>query len=334
MIMRRAVHFVYWVGAFLSAVAVSFAANVSAPVDFEGPVPIEFRVFIIDVDEINSAEQNFTANVYVQASWKDSRLAHEQPGVITVPLAEIWHPQMQFVNQQRLWRTFSDDAFVMPDGTVTFRQRVWGQFSQPLGLRDFPFDHHTFNVIIVAAGVYEEDVEFVLSSERPSGISTNLSVADWDVREVRVEPQGYTPMPGDVTIAGFVASFTAYRDSGYFVFKVIVPLVLILAMSWVVFWIDPSESGTQIGVATTTMLTLIAYRFAMGSNLPNISYLTRMDYFILASTILVFLSLMEVMLTSHLAKTGRLKQARWIDWCARFLVPTVFVAVTLHAFIL
>jgi hypothetical protein len=59
-----------------------------------------------------------------------------------------------------------------------------------------------------------------------------------------------------------------------------------------------------------------------------------MDYFILASTVLVFLSLMEVMLTSFLAKSGRLRQARRIDWVARFLVPAVFVAVTVHAFLL
>jgi hypothetical protein len=35
---------------------------------------------------------------------------------------------------------------------------------------------------------------------------------------------------------------------------------MIVAMSWLVFWIDPKESGSQINVAITTMLTLIAVR--------------------------------------------------------------------------
>jgi hypothetical protein len=51
--------------------------------------------------------------------------------------------------------------------------------------------------------------------------------------------------------------------------KVILPLILIVAMSWIVFWIDPEESGIQISVAITTMLTLIAYRFAVGADLPK-----------------------------------------------------------------
>jgi cadmium resistance protein CadD (predicted permease) len=103
-------------------------------------------------------------------------------------------------------------------------------------------------------------------------------------------------------------------------------------MSWVVFWIDPSEGGSQIGVALTTMLTLIAYRFAVGSELPNIPYLTRMDYFLLASTVLVFATLIEVVITSHYARSGRIQQAHRIDLWARWMFPAVFVFLTLHAF--
>ncbi len=127
-------------------------------------------------------------------------------------------------------------------------------------------------------------------------------------------------------------SFEGERRAGYYLIKVILPLILIVAMSWVVFWIDPSEGGSQIGVALTTMLTLIAYRFAVGSELPNIPYLTRMDYFLLASTVLVFATLIEVVITSHYARSGRIQQAHRIDLWARWMFPAVFVFLTLHAF--
>ncbi len=58
-----------------------------------------------------------------------------------------------------------------------------------------------------------------------------------------------------------VLFFDATRKPGYYVLKVIFPLILIVIMSWTVFWIAPSESGTQISVAVTSILTLIAYRF-------------------------------------------------------------------------
>ena len=83
-------------------------------------------------------------------------------------------------------------------------------------------------------------------------------------------------------------------------------MLLIVAMSWVVFWIDPKEGGNQISVSITTMLTLIAYRFAVGMDLPQISDLTKLDAFILGGTFLVFAALIEVIITSCYAKNGKI----------------------------
>jgi hypothetical protein len=70
-------------------------------------------------------------------------------------------------------------------------------------------------------------------------------------------------------------------------------------MSWVVFWIEPSEPGIQLSIAMTSMLTLIAYRFAVDTQLPRLPYTTRLDTFILTSTLLVFFSLIEALVTTN-----------------------------------
>jgi threonine/homoserine/homoserine lactone efflux protein len=93
-------------------------------------------------------------------------------------------------------------------------------------------------------------------------------------------------------------------------------------------------SGTQISVAITTMLTLIAYRFAIDLDLPKVSYLTRLDFFILISTILVYASLIEVIVTSTFAKSERLSQARAIDRWMRWLFPVTFIAVAVKTLVL
>jgi hypothetical protein len=66
-------------------------------------------------------------------------------------------------------------------------------------------------------------------------------------------------------IAGYAFEFYASRLAQYYLLKVILPLLLIVMMSWTVFWIDPTNGGPQISVAVTSMLTLIAYRFSIGS---------------------------------------------------------------------
>lgn len=147
--------------------------------------------------------------------------------------------------------------------------------------------------------------------------------------QLNAEP--FSPSPGSPPAAGYAIVFEAERKSGYFVVKVIIPLILIVMMSWLVFWIDPKEAGTQISVGITSMLTLIAYRFAVDTSLPRVSYLTRLDYFILAGTFLVFSSLIEVMATSSLAKKDRYERALTIDYYSRLLFPLAFLLVSMDA---
>ena len=132
------------------------------------------------------------------------------------------------------------------------------------------------------------------------------------------------------TLVGFTYSLRVERRHLFYVAKVIIPLVLIMAMSWVVFWMDPKEGGgAQIGISVTAILTLIAYTFAAGASLPKVPYLTRLDYFILSSTVLVFLALVEATVSSYQARKGRVEFARSIDRWSRWLFPSVFLLMTI-----
>ena len=102
-------------------------------------------------------------------------------------------------------------------------------------------------------------------------------------------------------------------------------------MSWLVFWIDPTQFGPQIGLAATAVLTLIAYRFLLGQLVPRISYLTRLDIFIMGSTILVFLGMVEAVVVARIAQKQE-RLARRIDRMSRVGFPAAFVVVTWLAF--
>ena len=311
----------------LSPAAVS--AEISRPAASTGPTAVTVDIYVLDVDEINTAGQSFDANVFVELSWLDDRLKHDREGTILKKPGEIWAPRVQVVNLQRSWKTFDDTLSVHPDGTVVSSQRYWGSFSQPLKLKNFPFDRHAFNVQLIAIDYAPDELSFVAGDY--NGIADQLSVADWRVTGFRVTADPFVISTSASTLAGFTSVIEAERASGYFWVKVILPLIFIVIMSWVVFWIDPRESSTQISVAVTSMLTMIAYRFAVGADMPKISYLTRLDFFILGGTILVFTSLIEVLITSTYAKIGRFERAQRIDHWARLLFPVAFVALAFQS---
>ena len=316
---------------FLFIVHSSTAAT-SRPYEDVGPTRVHTLIQVLDVDDVQTADQSFHANVYVELSWHDPRLTHENANRVLMNLNEVWHPNIQFVNQQRLWSTIPDIVQVSPGGEVTYSMRVWGSFSQPYTLRDFPFDKQIFTIQLVEA-VYTID-EVILEQHQKfnSGIAKRLSLPDWDILSWNVESSPYRANPGyEESVAGFSFTFEARRHTGYFIVKVILPLLLIVAMSWVVFWINPLEIGSQITVAVTAMLTLIAYRFSVGTDLPHVSYLTRIDYFILGSTFLVFFSLVEVIIISSLAQNDNLSLAHAIDRWSRVLFPLSFALLSAEA---
>ncbi len=315
---------------FLLFTAQAMALSVTE-INSQNPVKIELSVFVIDVDGIDTVEQNFQANLFFEARWHDPDLVHDGSESILRPLSEIWRPNLQVVNQQKVWESFPEVAEITPEGQVTYRQRLWGDFSQKLLLRDFPFDRQSFTIQFVAAGYGTGHVELISDNGRKTGMASDLSESDWQILDWHAEPMAYEPIPGHGSQPGFAFKFEAQRKQSYYLFKVIIPLILIVMMSWVAFWIDPAESGTDISVAVTSMLTLIAYRFAIGTFLPVISYMTRLDYFILGSTLLVFLSLVEVVVTSNLVRRRRKEWAYTIDRVSRWVFPLIFVCLLFQA---
>jgi hypothetical protein len=58
-----------------------------------------------------------------------------------------------------------------------------------------------------------------------------------------------------------------------------------------------------------------------------------MDKFLFSSTVLVFMALIEVVVTSHLSSTDQLATARRIDRTARWLFPLLFVSALVFSFL-
>lgn len=297
------------------------------------PTEVKMRYVVLDIDGVDSAVQNFTMNLFFRAEWMDPRETHSGDGPVSKELSELWNPNIQITNRQKIFKTMDEVAKVYPSGKVEVVQRVWGDFSQILDLKNFPFDSQNFEVTLVSVGHTTDEVQLVLDKELPSGISPQFSLPDWEILEHKAWGHNTAVFAEMDKAAMFTISLEAKRHNEYYIIKVILPLFLIVAMSWIVFWIDPEQAGTQIGVATTSMLTLIAYRFSIDSLVPAVSYLTRMDTFILSSTLLVFATLGEAVITSVLTKHGKAKLATRMDqWC-RLIIPAGFLALACHVFL-
>jgi hypothetical protein len=300
------------------------------------PTEVQILIYTIDVDEVNSAQQNFAASVYYEARWKNPFLRHKGPGPMHRGVTEVWNPRLTIIGQQNVWRSFPESVEIHPNGEVVYRQKIWGHFSQPLDLHEFPQDRQVLTIHIVAAGLLEEHVKMIqLVTERGevSGLAERFSVPDFEVLSWQADSLPYVAHQGGPGTAGFQMQISVRRSATYYVLKVIIPLCLIVIMSWLPRWINPEQIGTNVGVSTTSFLTLVAYLFAITVLLPRVSYVTRLDRFIFLSTLMVFAGLIHTVINTAMLSSEKKALMERIERWSRAVYPAILVVVLVISFV-
>ncbi len=306
--------------------------NSGTPPNPYGKTKVYISIVINNISEINAAGEIMKADIYLIAKWNDPRLAGK--GSVLKNAENEWEPLITISNRLNISKSFGDDVTLSNDSTATFFQRIFGDFTQKFEFKDFPFDTQTFDVKIIALGNTAKDIELVPDPETRSGISDDLSLPDWKILDWQFNKGTYSIMKDTPDVPAVTFSFRAKRESGFYILVFVIPLVLIIMMSWMAFWLDQKLSSSQISIATTSMLTLIAYRFVVSGSLPKISYMTRMDIFVLGSSVLIFLTLIQSVFTATLSSRGKEQLAKRIDINCRWIYPVLYIIVALTAFVL
>jgi len=296
--------------------------------------PVEVGLYVIDIGSIDDVAQSFTVDLFLRLRWHDPRLAVDAKGRSLTGcrygLTEVWDPSIVFGNRRRLEPQFDEVVEVGAEGSVTYIQRYLGELAAPLDLRDFPADTQDLVVELVALGHGPEEVT-LMTAEKVTGRSEEFTIADWSIRHGQVDLTPLRVNTSSRELARFRYMMSAERHTGFYFWKVLFPLSLIIFMSWTVFWIDPEQTNPQFGISASAILTLIAFQFSLGYFLPRVSYLTRLDRFLVGATVLVFGALAEATLTAVLVRQGKIDAARRIDRWSRAVFLVLFVLVALVA---
>jgi hypothetical protein len=289
---------------------------------------VKIGILLIDVVEINDVTESFTADFKVRIRWKDPRLSAAALGHslehCKFPIDDIWNPDIQPINQRGTVPKGKLQSLVASDGTVSVVARVYTILSNPLNMHDFPFDTQHLRIQFASMKYNPKEVTFITDEAR-TGRLEGLSIPGWRIIN-NFSDDTVAPLQGAVRDhPRFDHLIVIERQASYYVWKFIVPLCFIVLMASGVFWLNPAGVQTQVGVGTASVFTLIAFLLGLRVVLPRVPYLTRMDELVLAATVLVFLALLEVIITSWLSQKGQTQRAHTIDRYARWIYPLTFV---------
>jgi hypothetical protein len=299
-----------------------------------GPVKVAVALHVLNLSSIDEVTERFQLTGYLLLKWRDPRLTYQPSGPTDKFRAlspdSVWRPKLVMINVVAPRHTDEESMRVGPDGVVSFAERFDAVLTSTFHLKSFPFDAQKLEVIIHPFTVQQAFVTFApneFTVWTAAEFNTYSSLESWRFKSITFKMGEAASQFGKNTIAEARFEIAVERRYGFYLWKVFLPLLLMVIVSWSVFWFDPPEVSSQVQIAVTTILTIIAFALAISLTLPRVPYLTFADAFFLICYIFAFLAMLELTAVHIAYRNERRKLATQIRHTARWLVPVAFVAI-------
>ncbi|HSB52350.1 MAG TPA: hypothetical protein VLD40_06800, partial [Dissulfurispiraceae bacterium] len=188
----------------------------------------------------------------------------------------------------------------------------------------FPFDTQKFFMRVDCL-----NPEWIFVFEPMEGYSEagkQLGEEEWVVTafDASIATSDFAERP----VSRFNFRFDAKRHLEYYIIRIFLPILIILTVSWVLFFLK--DYGKRIEVAGANLLLFIAFNFTISSDLPRLGYITFMDAILISAFIVTALVLILSVVLQRLAADNKETLARRIDtYVVRWLYPAAYVGAVL-----
>jgi len=231
------------------------------------------------------------------------------------------------LTDSQIKKGFVDYNVLNIDKVVDYKGAI---FKGNYNFQAFPFDSQylDYNLIVAANGF---DIFPYPSSNDSLKRGYGNTSGEWSKSQffdyrynIVVEQDYYNP------VLTLITKFE--RNSFYYIFKIFLPILIILFVSWAVFWIKPKDVESRLTVSVVCLLSLIAYTFIIDENIPKLSYLTIMDYTILVSYFFSTIPTLQTIYISQFLPKNEAKSIKINNMFKRY-TPLVYLIIFIAIFI-
>ena len=305
------------------------------PTGGKTPVDVSVGLYVTNFVAIDETRETFEVGGYLIGRWNDPRLAlpddrnpggsdNEKPERV-LRVEDVWTPPIEAANSIS-HKTNSYVLEVDKNGEVTYIERFDAVLSSDFALRKFPFDTQVLGFEFQPFLSPNAAIRFAPQALPSTGISAeqHTELAAWHVKELRyttekIVKNGLIPETGEALF-----QIVIERRSGFYIWKIFLPLLILTLIPTVVFWIDAKEFDWLLKIPMTMLLSMVAFEFAVARDLPRIGYITLLDAVFLISFVFCFLCICEIAAVYLLHLAGRRPVALKLHRSGRWAYPLLY----------
>jgi hypothetical protein len=302
------------------------------------PTKVQIGVYLVALTKVDPPSESFPtfkAEIFLDLKWHDSRLVFDAKEAGTdrevfleheaeLELERIWWPDVEFDNAQGERHVEARELVILPDGTVEYSERFNCDFVSHPDLRKFPFDSQHFDIRIESFAWDERFLQFVPYDAKIGFNSEHQASLEWEVEKVSAIVDSKKEVRSESAFSAFTLRIDVHRISGYYVWKIVLPLFLIVVFTWSTFWMPGEPASGRMQRAFLALLTVVAFNQVVSRNLPRISYITFMDSAVFLAFAFVGLTVMTIMYGQVKEHKGDKEAGLRLDRHARWVFPLTF----------
>jgi len=308
-------------------------------------VPVKIGLTIDQITSVNQIEENYGAVGTLVMHWNDPALSFSpdtcncaykilpfEDFLSYTSKNEISWPDFIFYNQQEKRWSQNQKVFISSNGTAVYYERFWTLFQAPnFKFQKFPFDTQTFHARIT--NLYPESMYYYELLPGYSGMGTELGEEQWEIIGTSVAITNRTEEIVDVRPRSeFVFTYDAKRHLTYYIFRIFFPLLFIVLISWVPFFLR--DYTYRIQTAGANLLLFITFNFTISNDLPRLGYMTVMDWVIVSTFFVTGLTIVINVYLKLLESRGQEDLAFRIDKYLNWIYPLIYLIAIINIVVL
>ncbi|XP_036431239.1 gamma-aminobutyric acid receptor subunit alpha-6a [Colossoma macropomum] len=271
---------------------------------------VKTDIFVTSFGPVSDVEMEFTMDMFFRQMWVDERLAFEGPIEIlrlnNRMVDKIWTPDTFFRNAKKslAHNTTSPNKMfrIMQNGTVLYTMRLTVSAECPMKLMDFPMDGH---ICPLRFGSYAYTNREIIYTWR-KGLEESVDIPPESSNLLQYDLIGKTLSSETLKISTGhysvkLVHFILQRKLGYHLIQTYIPLIMVVVLSQVAFWINKESVPARTVAGVTTVLTMTTLSISARSSLPKVAYATAMDWFIAVCFAFVASALVEFAAVNYFA---------------------------------
>ncbi|XP_048581535.1 gamma-aminobutyric acid receptor subunit beta-2 isoform X2 [Nematostella vectensis] len=270
------------------------------------PVVVYVDIYIVNIGEISVTNMDYKLMLYYRQTWHDPRLAFDLPEAITVQggmLNDIWIPDTLFTNEKSsTFHKVTQDNYLLsiwPNGTTYLSMRISLTGICPMDLRKYPMDTQTcyLNIMSYSGSTDNLILKWKFGETGSVTWAENINLPQMDV--LGVKGREVVDVFASGNFSRLSLAFKFKRRISLFLTETYVPLVLIVALSWVSFWINYKVAPARVALCITTVLTIITLSASVRTSLPKVTYTKYSDWILITGLVYVFGALVEYAVVNY-----------------------------------